>query len=96
MEQSPKARQSMGDEAGGPRDLATFDEKQQDIAHEHHGDSAPAQSPPSPTAISTLKFTLTLIALLLSIFCVALDNTIIATAIPRITDTYHTLNDVGW
>jgi MFS family permease len=30
------------------------------------------------------------------VFCVALDNTIIAVAIPRITDQFHSLNDVGW
>lgn len=36
------------------------------------------------------------IALILAFFCVALDNTIIVTAIPRITDIYKTLNDVGW
>jgi hypothetical protein len=36
------------------------------------------------------------VALCLSIFCMALDNTIIATAIPRITDQFKALNDVGW
>lgn len=36
------------------------------------------------------------IALCLSVFCMALDNTIIATAIPRITDQFKALNDVGW
>ncbi|KAF2022737.1 MFS general substrate transporter [Setomelanomma holmii] len=36
------------------------------------------------------------LALCLSVFCMALDNTIIATAIPRITDHFKTLNDVGW
>ncbi|RMZ73938.1 MFS transporter [Pyrenophora seminiperda CCB06] len=36
------------------------------------------------------------IALYLSVFCTALDNTIIATAIPRITDEFKALNDVGW
>ena len=35
-------------------------------------------------------------ALYLSIFCVALDNTIISTAIPQITDQFHALEDVGW
>lgn len=34
--------------------------------------------------------------LLLSTFVVALDNTIIATAIPRITTVFDSLNDVGW
>lgn len=36
------------------------------------------------------------IALCLSVFCMALDNTIIATAIPRITDQFKALDDVGW
>ena len=35
-------------------------------------------------------------SLCLSIFCLALDNTIISTAIPRITDEFKALNDVGW
>jgi len=43
-----------------------------------------------------LQFLVIFIALILAIFCVALDNTIIVTAIPRITDDYKTLNDVGW
>ncbi|TKA73428.1 hypothetical protein B0A49_06837 [Cryomyces minteri] len=43
-----------------------------------------------------LKLLLITIALCLSVFCMALDNTIIATAIPRITDQFKALNDVGW
>lgn len=35
-------------------------------------------------------------ALCLSVFCMALDNTIIATAIPKITDQFKAINDVGW
>lgn len=42
-----------------------------------------------PLAILTL-------GLCLSIFVIALDNTIIATAIPRITTVFDSLNDVGW
>ena len=37
-----------------------------------------------------------IVALVLSIFLVALDMTIVATAIPRITDQFHSLDDVGW
>ena len=36
------------------------------------------------------------VALACSIFLVALDMTIVATAIPRITDQFHSLNQVGW
>ncbi|KAJ7160525.1 major facilitator superfamily domain-containing protein [Mycena crocata] len=43
-----------------------------------------------------LKLFLIIGALSLSLFLVALDNTIIATAIPKITDRFHSLDDVGW
>ncbi|QIW97144.1 hypothetical protein AMS68_002662 [Peltaster fructicola] len=43
-----------------------------------------------------MKLTLITIALCLSVFVMALDNTIIATAIPRITDEFQAINDVGW
>ncbi|CAG8918355.1 unnamed protein product [Penicillium salamii] len=42
------------------------------------------------------KLVLITIALCLCVFCVALDNTIIATAIPRITDQFNSIEDVGW
>ncbi|KAM7214760.1 putative HC-toxin efflux carrier TOXA [Rhypophila decipiens] len=37
-----------------------------------------------------------IVALVLSIFLVALDMTIVATAIPKITDEFHGLEDVAW
>lgn len=42
------------------------------------------------------QFAMITIALCLSVFCMALDNTIIATAIPKITDEFKAINDVGW
>lgn len=42
------------------------------------------------------KFWLTLVANFLAMFLVALDRTIVATAIPRITDDFHSLGDIGW
>ena len=36
------------------------------------------------------------IAMALAVFLFALDETIIATAIPKITDQFHSLADVGW
>ena len=36
------------------------------------------------------------IALCLAVFLVALDQTIIATAIPRITDRFQSVKDIGW
>ncbi|KAJ6526050.1 major facilitator superfamily domain-containing protein [Mycena capillaripes] len=43
-----------------------------------------------------LKLLLLMLALCFSVFLVALDNTIIATAIPKITDQFKSLDDVGW
>ena len=41
------------------------------------------------------RLALVLSALLTGVFCIALDETIIATAIPAITEDFHQLNDVG-
>ncbi|KAK2625827.1 hypothetical protein QTJ16_005139 [Diplocarpon rosae] len=43
-----------------------------------------------------LRMTFIVVALLLSIFLVALDMTIVATAIPKITDEFKGLDLVGW
>ncbi|KAI9819043.1 MAG: MFS sugar transporter [Thelocarpon impressellum] len=43
-----------------------------------------------------IKLGLITLALCLSVFLVALDQTIIATAIPRITDKFQALDDIGW
>ena len=43
-----------------------------------------------------MKLVSVIIALVLAIFLASLDMNIIATAIPRITDDFHSLNDVGW
>lgn len=44
----------------------------------------------------SLKFVLLMLAIFLVVFLVALDRTIIATAIPRITNEFNSFNDVGW
>ena len=43
-----------------------------------------------------LKLITIIISLCLSVFLVALDNTIIATAIPKITDAFNAVDDIGW
>ncbi|KAK4503482.1 hypothetical protein PRZ48_004397 [Zasmidium cellare] len=45
---------------------------------------------------TTPKLVLILSAAALSMFLVALDTSIISTAIPRITDDFHSLDDVAW
>ncbi len=42
------------------------------------------------------KLAFIVVALVLSMFLVALDMTIVATAIPKITDEFHSLDQVGW
>jgi hypothetical protein len=46
--------------------------------------------------VTGIRLFFLLLSLLVSIFCQALDETIIATAIPRITDSFHRLTHVGW
>jgi len=43
-----------------------------------------------------LRLGLISLALCLAVFLMALDNSIIATAIPKITDQFQSLGDVGW
>ncbi|TVY40626.1 Rubrofusarin-specific efflux pump [Lachnellula subtilissima] len=42
------------------------------------------------------KLFLIMLGVYLSMFLVALDRTIIGTAIPKITDDFHSIDDVGW
>lgn len=44
----------------------------------------------------TLKFWLIMMSTIFSMFLVALDRTIISTAIPQITDDFKSLGDIGW
>ncbi|KAK4156844.1 major facilitator superfamily domain-containing protein [Chaetomidium leptoderma] len=44
----------------------------------------------------SVRFWLTLLCNFLALFLVALDRTIIATAVPRISDEFHALGDIGW
>lgn len=44
----------------------------------------------------SFQLALIVVALILSIFLVSLDMTIVATAIPKITDEFHSLDQVGW
>ncbi|KAL4778009.1 major facilitator superfamily domain-containing protein [Aspergillus varians] len=54
----------------------------------------PAQD--EPQYPSMLKLSFILVGLNLSMFLVGLDNTILSSAIPKITDRFQALGDVGW
>ena len=64
-------------------------------SHNNNGDT-PASVGDTITYPSGLKFAVILAALMVSNFLVALDTTIISTAIPVISRDFHTLQDVGW
>ncbi|XWW93970.1 hypothetical protein V2A60_001909 [Cordyceps javanica] len=60
---------------------------------------SPSDADPSPQALEyppAYKRILIMIALYLSMFLITLDQNIIATAIPRITDEFHSIADIGW
>jgi MFS family permease len=46
--------------------------------------------------LSGFKLAILSVGLCLTTFVIALDNTIIATAIPKITSMFNSLDDVGW
>ncbi|KAF2420726.1 MFS general substrate transporter [Tothia fuscella] len=58
-------------------------------------DTKPVADPEAAYATG-LKLAMIVVSLQLVNFCIAIDNTIIATAIPRITDEFKSLGDVGW
>lgn len=45
---------------------------------------------------TTLKFWAIMFSIFMAMFLVALDRTIIGTAIPKITDDFHSIGDIGW
>jgi MFS transporter, DHA2 family, glioxin efflux transporter len=57
--------------------------------------AAPPQ-PPEQSYPTGLRFVLLTLGLIFTIFLSALDTSIISTAIPRITDQFGTVKDVGW
>jgi hypothetical protein len=62
-----------------------------------HGEYPEDKSPEEEVVYpGGLKLVVIIVALALAVFLVALDQTIIATAIPRITDHFNSVSDIGW
>ncbi|KAK5988366.1 Rubrofusarin-specific efflux pump aurT [Cladobotryum mycophilum] len=83
-----------------PRSIGSSDGKTQTddqaaAAAAAGGDDAWAENPDQEYA-SGGKLALIMTALCAATFLVALDRTIIATAVPRITADYHALDDISW
>ncbi|KAI9646520.1 hypothetical protein NHQ30_004513 [Ciborinia camelliae] len=51
---------------------------------------------PEPVWAHGLQLWALIVAVSLVLFLMLLDGTIIVAAIPRITDDFHSLNDIGW
>ncbi|KAL9056772.1 MAG: hypothetical protein Q9162_002743 [Coniocarpon cinnabarinum] len=58
--------------------------------------AVPPATPQPPSYPSAWVFGINMTALCIAVFCLALDATIISTAIPQITNQFHSLDDVGW
>jgi len=70
-----------------------------DIVKDAQAEYGPAkeESPEDTNHYLTgFKLVTLVIALCLAVFLVALDQTIIATAIPKITDHFNSISDIGW
>ncbi|KAF1847880.1 MFS general substrate transporter [Cucurbitaria berberidis CBS 394.84] len=68
---------------------------------ESHGSGQPDQSAQStteqnPKPLAGAKLFSVLLAIILSVFLTSLDSTIVATAIPRITEEFGSLDQIGW
>ncbi|KAL1860896.1 hypothetical protein Plec18167_003822 [Paecilomyces lecythidis] len=70
-------------------------EKSEDVSNSAHS-YAPERPEDEPQYPGKAKLILIILSLNLAMFLVGLDNTIISSAIPRITDQFNALDDVGW
>ncbi|KAJ5888997.1 hypothetical protein N7495_009038 [Penicillium taxi] len=85
MANSPKSRDGHDHFIGSLDDIPLTN-----FGNEEYGTNKTPQYP------SLLKFMPVFIGLCLQSFCTALDNTILSTAIPRITEQFNSLQDISW
>ncbi|KFX94992.1 hypothetical protein O988_06048 [Pseudogymnoascus sp. VKM F-3808] len=81
-------------------DITDIDAEKTDVEGDNSSGNAVPVLPEDTLAPSDypegLQFFFILLALVFSIFMVALDLTIVATAIPKITDQFKSVSDIGW
>ena len=65
----------------------------EDAASVHHDSPGTSASKPRPQGIRLILIT---VGLIMSIFLAALDQSIVATAIPSITDEFNALDEIAW
>ncbi len=73
---------------------SAYDAADKDVAPGDSTDNAP----PADNIVypSGIRLALPVSASIVAVFLIALDQTIVGTAIPKITDEFHGLNDVSW
>lgn len=54
------------------------------------------ESEDEPEYLEGMKLHLLVLSLLLVVLLMTLDTSIVSTAVPRITDSFHTIADIGW
>ncbi|KAH8697990.1 MFS transporter [Talaromyces proteolyticus] len=70
--------------------------KNRDTGNDFDGNTRETSESETSNYPSGLKLIFIFVALCLTVFLVALDQTIIATAIPTITSQFHSVEDIGW
>lgn len=90
------AAQARDDKTDGPRETALDASKTDSAAVSSNYLERIDTRPDGSEYPSGLKLYLITLALCLGVFLMALDNSIIATAIPKITGEFNSLDDVGW
>ncbi|CZT22760.1 related to transporter (major facilitator superfamily) [Ramularia collo-cygni] len=78
-----------------PENPAANNSVEREDRHNDNDDPTP-QIPEPSSNITGWRLIITLLLLSLTAFVVSLDDTIVATAIPRITDDFHSIADVAW
>ncbi|RYP44830.1 hypothetical protein DL768_008750 [Monosporascus sp. mg162] len=67
------------------------------ISREDDGsDSSPGSQSGTREYLSGVKLFLVMFSLTLAVFLMLLDSSVVATATPKITGEFHSLNDIGW
>lgn len=89
--------ESIAEKTAGETNLAVLPQKISRATTSLHDSSTnPTHTNDEPTYPGPVALSLLTLGICLAAFVVALDRTIVATAIPRITDDFNSPGDVGW
>jgi len=96
-EDTDKSTISHASPVGKGADVQEEEDEKHDALSNNVGDKEPQEEAEDESKyLSGFKLAILTLGLCLTTFVIALDNTIIATAIPKITSVFNSLDDVGW